>query len=297
MNDPADNETARAEVWDAFDGTYALLDHGGSERLERIGGVVVRRPSPVSVGTRHLPAEAWEADLRWDAGRGEWEGSVPEGWCARWRDVVLTLHQGGAGQVGLFPEQAWNWAWLRNVIRDANRSLDILNGFAHTGGTTLAACVSGTRVVHLDAAAPSVKRARLNAARSGSESHPVRWLVEDGMTFLRREIRRGQRYEGLVFDPPAYGRGRGRKAWKLERDLPELLEAARALLAERPAFFLLTCHAPGWGVEDMCRVVRAAGLAERGEMTGCELRIPVAGGEAEGLPAGVACRVVYGNER
>lgn len=286
-----------ADIQDAFslfDGTYALLDHGGGERLERIGGVRVRRASPVSVGERTLSEEAWAADVVWDAEQRCWRGTVPEDACVRWSNLVLTHHLGGGGQMGVFPEQAPNWAWLRGVIRDAGRPMSILNGFAHTGGATLAACVEGTRLVHLDAAAPSVKRARLNAERSGLGAHPVRWLVEDGMTFMRREIRRGHRYEGLIFDPPAFGRGRGGKAWKLERDLPDLLEAARNLLSERPAFFLLTCHPPGWGVEDVCAQVKAAGLAEGGTLTGGGLRIPVCGGCAAPLPAGLACRVVYG---
>lgn len=285
------------EIEDAFSrfaGTYALLDHGEGERLERIGGVVVRRSCPVSVGKRTLPESSWAADVVWDAERRCWMGTAPEGWCVRWGDVVLTLHLGGGGQVGVFPEQAANWSWLRGRIREAGRPLSILNGFAHTGGSTLAASLEGTELVHLDAAAPSVKRARMNAQASGLEAHPVRWIVDDGMTFLRREIRRGRRYDGLVFDPPAFGRGQGGKAWKLERDLPALLIAARELLSERRAFFLLTCHPPGWGIEDVFAHVKEAGLAEGGALTGGGLRIPVHGGAGGFLPAGLACRVVYG---
>jgi 23S rRNA (cytosine1962-C5)-methyltransferase len=242
-----------------------LIDAGDGRRLERFGTRVVDRPHPAAIGRRADPGVWGGADLRWDRDRG-WSGRADPAatWTVGVGSLTLELRPTESGGVGLFPEQLENVDWLERAIgrrsgpgdpagsdgdspRDAPAvGSSVLNLFAHTGLLTLVAARAGVAVTHVDAARGAVAWARRNAELSGLADRPIRWIVDDALEFARREGRRGRRYAGLLLDPPSYGHG-GKGDWRLERDLPALLEAC-AGVAEANAFLLLTAHSTA--VED-----------------------------------------------
>ncbi len=251
---------------------YQLLDIGDGRQLDRFGRYVLDRPSPAALlGPRD--AAAWEAaDARYERsgpGRGRWHvlGDRPiEPWELTLDDLTFELRLADSGQVGLFPEQAPNWTWIRRCIRDlsgAHEHPRVLNLFAYTGGSTLAAAIDGAAVVHVDAARSAIAWARRNAELSGLAEAPIRWIAEDAETFARRELRRGNRYNGVILDPPSYGHGPRGEAWKLEERLPGLLALCTALTAGPRAFVLLTAHTPPFGPERLGQCL-ADGLAAHG---------------------------------
>jgi len=229
---------------------YELIDFGAGRRLERIGGIVVDRPCPAAADCARRMPEVWEsADLRYErnaGGRDEWTGrrSSPEPWIVRHKSLRFELQTTPLGQVGLFPEQVESWNWIENQVQRAGRALRVLNLFAYTGGSTLAAAAAGAEVVHVDAAKPMVAWAGRNAAHSDLADAGIRWIVDDAAKFVAREVRRGRRYEGLILDPPSYGHGPRGEPWKIDRHLDELMSHCADVLAEPAAFVLLTCHTP-----------------------------------------------------
>lgn len=270
---------------------YEFIDSGGGRRLERFGGVLCDRPAPVALWPRVAAACLWsEADIVYSREDNSWRGAPPADWRVSWGGNVFHLEPFGNAQLGIFPEQAANWEFIRAVLDGASAAGDInvLNCFAHTGGSTLAAARAGAAVCHVDAAGGANQRARQNALASGLGEAPVRWLTEDALKFMQREVRRGRRYEGIILDPPAFGR-MGKDTWKLERDLPGLLELARGLLAQKPVFFLLSCHPPGWSARELAAFVRRhldiGGREEHGELC------VGAGGNA--LPLGYYYRLCF----
>jgi 23S rRNA (cytosine1962-C5)-methyltransferase len=216
-----------------------LIDAGDGRRLERLGDRVVDRPARGATDAPRNPP-AWAAvDLRFESGTG-WTGHL-EPWTMTLDELTFELRPTDAGQVGAFPEQMPNWQWLREHVEPG---MEVLNLFAYTGGSTLACAAARARVVHVDAARPSVTWARRNAELSGLADRPIRWLVDDAEAFVRREARRGRRYDGIVLDPPSYGHGGSAATWRLETGLPELLQSCRAIAAPG-AFLLLTAHSEG----------------------------------------------------
>lgn len=229
---------------DATVDDYELLDAGDGRRLERFGDHIVDRPAP-SAWLEPRAADRWiDADLRFERDGG-WSGpgmaAARADWVAQISDLRLELRPTDAGQVGLFPEHATMLPWLVDRVRKRDEP-GILNLFAHTGLITLALARAGAAVVHVDAARSALAWARRNAALSGLEDRPIRWLVDDARAFVAREVRRGRRYHGVVLDPPTYGHGTGGKAWRLDRDLEPLLADIRRLLMP-DGFLLLTAHA------------------------------------------------------
>jgi 23S rRNA (cytosine1962-C5)-methyltransferase len=231
---------------------YELLDAGDGRRLERFGDVVVDRPAPSAAEARRDPA-AWSSpDLAFWRGAG-WSGLHPaEPWTAELSPLTFELRPTESGQVGLFPEQASNWEWLRDrVIRGdgnaARTGVPILNLFGYTGAATLVLARAGVAVSHVDASRPAVGWARRNASLSGLADRQVRWLVDDAEEFVAREGRRGRRYRGVVLDPPSYGHGAGGRSWRLEDRLASLLAGSIALTGGTPDLVLLTAHTPGFG--------------------------------------------------
>ena len=244
---------------------YALLDVGGGARLERFGARVTDRPHPGALGARREP-EAWrDADLRFDRESG-WTGgaAVLAPWSIEIDALTLELKATHAGQVGLFPEHAAMLPWLR--ARVAARVGDdpkgdgppsVLHLFAYTGLATLAMAAAGASVTHVDASRPTVAWARRNAERSGLVDRPIRWIVDDAVGFAEREGRRGRRYAGIVLDPPTYGHGPGTRSWRIEEDLPALLESSSMLL-EPDGFVLLTAHTLGFDGDRLGTMVGSA---------------------------------------
>lgn len=238
---------------------HELLDAGDGRRLERFGARVVDRPAPVATEPCRRP-DAWdEADLQFERQRG-WEsrGAPPEPWTVETEGLTLELRPTEAGQVGWFPEHAALWPWLRGAVAD-RPAAEVLHLFGYTGATTLAVARAGARVTHVDASRPAVAWARRNAELSGMANAPVRWIVDDAETFVRREARRRRQYGGIVLDPPSYGHGLRGARWELESGLGPLLEITLAV-AEPGAFVMVTAHTPGWdGARLLDALERTAG--------------------------------------
>jgi 23S rRNA (cytosine1962-C5)-methyltransferase len=242
---------------------YELLDFGEGRKLERFGSCVLDRPCPAAAGVKQAQPTAWRAaTARFDGDRaadGDWI-PVAEHWAGDGVEVAAPLTAGcqftirlaplPSGQVGVFPEQLASWRWAASQVKRLG-SAKVLNLFAYTGGSTLAAAAAGAEVVHIDAAKSVVDRARQNAAVSGLADRPIRWIVDDAVKFCRREVKRGNRYDAVILDPPTYGHGPKGEEWLIKRDLLPLLELCGELTKRRPKFALLTCHTPGIGPAEL----------------------------------------------
>ena len=272
---------------------YQLIDFGRGRKLERFGPYVVDRPCPAARGPQQRP-EAWQrASGRYDQVKEpRWspEGGLPESWTLSIGPlVVLRIRPSPFGHMGVFPEQIGCWDWIGRMTAGPGRRLKVLNLFGYTGGATLAAAAAGAEVVHVDAARNAVARARENATLSGLDEASVRWIDEDAAAFVRRELRRGNRYDAAVLDPPSYGHGPKGQVWKIGRDLDPLLAACAELLAARPAFVLLTCHSPGLGPAELGqRLAAALRLGQGQRLDTGELEIVSSGGRR--LPCGAFAR-------
>ena len=239
---------------------HELLDAGDGRRLERFGDVVVDRPAPEADEPPRDPAAWAGADLRFERYRG-WRaatGDVPVAWEVNDGDLRFELRPTPTGQVGLFPEQGPNRAWVRDLMTGLREPPLVLNLFAYSGAMTLSAAASGATVTHVDGARPAVGWARRNAQLSGLADRPIRWIVDDVEGFVAREARRGRRYDGVVLDPPSYGHGAGGRSWRLSERLPSLLEACADLSGPRPAFVVLTAHTPGFWPDRLAETLAAA---------------------------------------
>ncbi|HOA50854.1 MAG: class I SAM-dependent methyltransferase [Thermogutta sp.] len=274
---------------------YELIDFGDSRRLERFGSVILDRPSPAAEGPPLYPDRWSQAHARFErtrGNRGRWVDRchVPERWTIRWGPLVLELKRNESGHVGLFPEQVVNWSWLYHHITQSEKVGPVLNLFAYTGGSTLAAALAGAEVVHVDAARNVVAWAKRNAVLSGLENLPIHWIVEDARKFLRREVRRERRYWGIILDPPTYGHGPRGESFQLEKDIVGLLEAVFALLDWDRGFLLMTCHTPGYGTQKLTRLFHdlRPDLWQRGQITVRMMTIPSSSGRP--LPSGMVVR-------
>lgn len=228
---------------------YELLDCGGGRKLERFGDVVLARPEAQASWSAALAQKRWDdADAEFVKAsrgeKGEWKfrRAAPERWEMRRGELRFWVQPAPSGHVGVFPDQASHWDWIAETIGREGPRVRLLSLFGHTGLATLAAAAAGAEVTHVDASRQAVKGARENQALSGLSERPVRWIVEDALTFVRREARRGNRYEAMVIDPPRFGRGPTGEMWKLEKSLPALLAACRAVLSDAPVFVLLNVY-------------------------------------------------------
>ena len=274
---------------------YQLLDSGEFSRLEMVGPYRLVRPCPQAVWPRHLPAAEWtRADAvyhRSETGGGNWEyhSALAPSWNATVHGKPWQIKPTGFGHLGIFPEQEENWAWLRGQGKLLGSEARALNLFAYTGGSTLALVHGGCKVTHLDAARGVVSWARDNAKLQEVPDSSVQWIVEDAMKFCQREIRRGRRYQGIVLDPPSFGRGPGGEMWKIEEDLLELLKLCASLLdPERPVFVLLSCHSAGFSPLVLENVLTAV-LGKSTVLVSGEMSTPEAAG-GRLLPSGCFAR-------
>ena len=230
---------------------YELIDAAAGERLERWGDILLIRPDPQIIWRGGKRDPRWEkAHARYhrsNKGGGHWEAykKMPEVWRIGWQGLSFRLKPMGFKHTGLFPEQAVNWAWAMEKIRGAGRPVKVLNLFGYTGAATVACLAAGAAVTHVDAAKGMVQWAKENAGASGLLDRPVRWLVDDCVKFVGRVARRGSRYDGIIMDPPSYGRGPGGEVWKLEEQLYGLVEQCRGILSDRPLFFILNSYTTG----------------------------------------------------
>jgi 23S rRNA (cytosine1962-C5)-methyltransferase len=266
---------------------YELVDFGAGRKLERFGPYLLDRASPAANGAVRKRPQLWQpATARYRAGEsssGQWTSAQPidDPWTVTFGPLALELKLTDAGHVGVFPEQAANWRWIADEVRRAG-GIKVLNLFAYTGASTRAAAAAGAEVAHGDASAPTVAWARRNACASGLGGKPVRWIVEDARKFVRREVRRGNRYDAVILDPPAYGHGPQGESWKIDDHLDELLGLCAELCGEAQRFVLFTCHsgalARAGGLADYARA-QWPGLRAAGTLTGDELYLVSSVGE------------------
>ena len=224
---------------------YQLLDTGDGLKLERWGEAVLVRPDPQIIWPQQSKWDKWDGWYhRSETGGGRWEfrRALPESWTLGYGGLTFKIRPTDFKHTGLFPEQAVNWDWCAEKIRTAGREVSVLNLFGYTGAATVAAAAAGASVCHVDASKGVVQWCRENAALSRLSAAPIRYIADDCMKFVTREVRRGRRYDAIVMDPPAYGRGAAGEVWKLEEHLWPLLTECRALLSDRPLFLLINSY-------------------------------------------------------
>jgi len=220
---------------------YLLLDSGNQKKIERFGDVSIVRPCGQALWKPEH--KNWQADAVFSRDEGSgWDGKLAKSWIIEYDGLKFKLAPTEFGHLGIFPEHSFMWKWCVDLVHEG---ANVLNLFAYSGEATLALARAGASVCHLDASKGMVSWARENAALNGLESKPIRWIVDDAMKFLRREVKRGRRYDGILLDPPSFGRGAQGEVFKIERDLPELLHLCKTLLSEKPLFIALSNHTGG----------------------------------------------------
>lgn len=230
---------------------YIILDTSDGEKLETWGGVSLVRPDPQIIWKTDKTDPLWKnADGHYHRsaqGGGKWafRKRLPESWNIKYKNLEFIIRPTGFKHTGLFPEQAVNWDFMSDKIKNAGREINVLNLFAYTGGATLACAEAGASVCHVDASKGMVQWARENAAASGLTEKPIRWIVDDCEKFISREIRRGRKYDAVIMDPPSYGRGPGGEIWKLENCVYDLVKLCSGVLSDKPLFFLINSYTTG----------------------------------------------------
>lgn len=229
---------------------YEVIDSSQGEKLERWGKYLLVRPDPQVIWNTKKADAGWKNRNahyhRSKKGGGEWEFfNLPKQWQIGYKGLTFNLQPFNFKHTGLFPEQAVNWDWFGEKIKNAGRPIKVLNLFAYTGGATLAAAKAGASVTHIEASKGMVTWAKENAASSGLSDAPIRWIVDDCVKFVEREIRRGNKYDGIIMDPPSYGRGPKGEIWKIEDNIYPFIQLCRQLLSENPLFFLINSYTTG----------------------------------------------------
>ncbi len=274
---------------------YELLDTSDGERLERWGGYILIRPDPQVIWNGEKKHPMWKkADgiyNRSNSGGGNWvKKQTPEVWSIGYKALNFVIKPMGFKHTGLFPEQAANWDWFSELIEKSGREIKVLNLFAYTGGATIAAAKAGAKVCHVDASKGMVAQAKENAANSGLSDAPIRYIVDDCKKFVEREIRRGNKYDAIIMDPPSYGRGPSGEVWKIEESINELVKLTAALLSDNPLFFLINSYTTGLSALTMKYVLdlnvtsKFGGQSSSGELG---LKVTQTGGY---LPCGSSAR-------
>ncbi len=273
---------------------YTLLDAGDGEKLERWGDVTLLRPDPQAIWPMHGETACDAHYIRSAQGGGHWDFfcQLPESWVISYNDLRFIVRPTGFKHTGLFPEQAVNWDWMREQLRQRPHAR-VLNLFAYTGGATCACAAAGAEVLHVDAAKGMVQWAKENLAQSGLADNPVRFLVDDVLKFVQREIRRGNHYDGILMDPPSYGRGPSGELWKIEQHLYPLVEAAASLLSDNPAFFLINSYTTGLSASVLSSVLRVTLGKSGARISADEIGLPVERRKGVFLPCGASGRAEW----
>ena len=256
---------------------YALLDSGDGEKLERYGEYILRRPDPQALWKKQQSPTMWEqahAVFVRDGKHTDWimKRGMKEKWTITLAGLTFWIRPTAFKHTGIFPEQAPNWEWMQSCIKKRNTPVRVLNLFGYTGGASLAAAKAGAEVVHVDGSKVAISWGKDNAELSGLSQKPIRWILDDVRVFVRREIKRGNKYDGIILDPPAFGHGAKKEVWNIEKDLLPLLEMCRDILSDKPLFFLLNGYASGYSSiayeQNIYPLMKSyGGTIERGELT------------------------------
>lgn len=273
---------------------YELLDCGGGEKLERWGKQILVRPDPQAIWETPRTNRGWRNAqgryYRSSSGGGHWDKEkLPESWTVNYKDLKFQVKPMNFKHTGLFPEQAVNWDFAREKIKNAGRPIRVLNLFAYTGGATVACAAAGAQVCHVDAAKGMVAWAKDNLAASGLAGAPVRFIVDDVMKFVLREQRRGRTYHGILMDPPSYGRGPNGEMWKIEDNLYPLVEECVKLLDGEARFFLINSYTTGLAPSVLSNVLKCSLGKRGGKIESDEVGLPITRGGMV-LPCGASGR-------
>lgn len=281
-----------AKDWKDFE----LLDVSAGEKLERWGNFILQRPDPQVIWPEKGNEKLWQkVDAiyhRSEAGGGKWEfkKQLPERWTVAYKSLKFYVKTMGFKHTGLFPEQAVNWDFMMDKIKQAKRPINVLNLFAYTGAASVACAAAGASICHVDAAKEMVRRAKENLELSGLKDKPVRFITDDVIKFVKREIRRGRKYDGIVMDPPSFGRGPSGELWKLENQLYGLIELCAQVLSDKPIFFLINSYTTGFApgiLENLLKI--QVGKKYGGKVSSDALGLPISSSNLI-LPCGVVAR-------
>ncbi|MDQ2086856.1 class I SAM-dependent methyltransferase [Herbivorax sp. ANBcel31] len=261
---------------------YELIDTGNGEKLERWGKYVLRRPDPQIIWPvseeKSFSKNADAIYHRSSKGGGKWEykKKIPSRWSISYKGMSFFIEPTGFKHTGIFPEQAINWDWIIEKIHSQSRKINVLNLFAYTGGATVAAAHAGASVCHVDAAKGMVKWAKENVELSGLSDRPVRFITDDVIKFVKREQRRGNKYDGIIMDPPSYGRGPKGELWKIEESLFEFVEECMKVLSSKPLFFLINSYTTGFSPTVVSNILKMTVAKKyKGNISCGEVGIPV----------------------
>lgn len=273
---------------------YEVIDCSKGEKLERWGDYILVRPDPQVIWDTPRKEKGWHKMNahyhRSKKGGGEWEFfDLPQQWSIHYRSLTFQLKPFSFKHTGLFPEQAANWDWFSELIKKAGRPVKVLNLFAYTGGATIAAAAAGASVTHVDASKGMVTWAKENAASSGLADAPIRWIVDDCVKFVEREIRRGNHYDAIIMDPPSYGRGPKGEIWKIEESIHPLAKLCAQLLVDRPLFFLINSYTTGLQPAVLSYLIGTELKRFPGKVTADEIGLPVSS-NGLALPCGASGR-------
>lgn len=269
---------------------YSVIATGDGYKLERWGEVILLRPDPQVIWRSSVDMENYPGlcarYVRSETGGGAWRyfKEMPSEWTVGYGDLKFLVKPMGFKHTGLFPEQAANWEIMSGLIKKANRPISVLNLFAYTGGATVACLSAGASVCHVDAAKGMVERAGENVRLSGLKDKPVRFIVDDCIKFVRREIRRGHKYDAIIMDPPSYGRGPNGETWKIENDLFDFVTLCGQVLSEDPLFFLINSYTTGLQPAVLKNIITLALKGRKGRVEAYEVGLPTEEGIA--LPCG-----------
>ena len=273
---------------------YEILDMANGEKLEKWKDVILVRPDPLIIWKSKSFPERWKnANARYirsSTGGGNWDFNkkVPANWQVKYKELIFNIKPMGFKHTGLFPEQAVNWDWMINKIQHANRDIKVLNLFAYTGGATVACSYAGASVCHVDSSKGMVTWAKENITSSGLQNNPVRYIIDDVVKFVSREIRRGNKYDAIIMDPPSYGRGTNGEVWKFEENISDLVELCTKVLSDRPLFFLINSYTTGISSTVLENILRL-NIKAKGKLSSGELGLPMKDSNLV-LPCGIFSR-------
>lgn len=270
---------------------YEILDMANGEKLERWKNIVLVRPDPQIIWKNKSFPNKWEdvnaRYIRSSTGGGDWDFNkkVPANWQIKYKDLTFNIKPMGFKHTGLFPEQAVNWDWMINKIKHANRDIKVLNLFAYTGGATVACSYAGASVCHVDSSKGMVTWAKENIISSGLEKNPVRYIIDDVVKFVNREIRRENKYDAIIMDPPSYGRGTNGEVWKFEENIADLVELCTRVLSDKPLFFLINSYTTGISSTVLENILKL-NIKAKGKLSSGELGLPMSDSNLI-LPCGI----------
>ena len=271
---------------------YEIIDMANGEKLERWGNIKLIRPDPQIIWkNKSFPNEWKNANAKYNrsnTGGGAWEYKkrLPESWQVKYKNLTFNIKPMGFKHTGLFPEQAVNWDWMINKIQQSKRNIKVLNLFAYTGGATVACLSAGASVCHVDSSKGMTTWAKENVVSSGLREKPVRFIIDDVVKFVQREIRRGNKYDAIVMDPPSYGRGKNGEVWQFENNIADLVELCMQVLSDDPLFFLINSYTTGISSRVLANLLELNMKNHKGKITSGEIGLPMKNSNLV-LPCGI----------